>query len=225
MPMLEMSPIQVVELADAAAAQLRSLIVSGRLAPHERLIERRLAEQLGISRTPLRAALFELQRDGLVCEHSGRGLLVSPLSVEEITETYQLLAALERAALLHSPAATADKLSRLKAASKRRSRAADVENTIAADLEWHRALTNCSTNEMAKRILEPLRARVDRYERAFFSTASNDARSMVEHAIIEEMLEAGDTAAAADQIETHWLDAIEAMVAAVRSAASEGEAD
>jgi DNA-binding GntR family transcriptional regulator len=146
---------------------------------------------------------------------------VSSLSAEEITEIYQTLAALERAALLNTPAVSAQMLARLQKASQRRDAArGDVERTIAADLEWHRALTDFSSNARVRRMLRELRTLAERYERAFFQHRENAESTMMEHDVIDRLLKQGDVALAAEQIEKHWLRNIDPMLAAVAEASS-----
>ncbi len=80
--------------AEAAYQQLRELLVSGTYKPGDRLLEQRLSEQLGVSRTPIREALGRLQSDGLV-QPAGRGAVVAQLSTDEVRHLYRYRAALE----------------------------------------------------------------------------------------------------------------------------------
>jgi len=82
-------------LPASAAERLRELIIEGRLAPGARLNERALCAELGISRTPLREALRALAADGLVALHPNRGAHVVQLSVADIRESFEVMAALE----------------------------------------------------------------------------------------------------------------------------------
>ncbi|MBX3499727.1 MAG: GntR family transcriptional regulator [Alphaproteobacteria bacterium] len=82
-------------LHEAVAARLRDMIVEGRLTPGERLNERELCEQLGISRTPLREALRVLATEGLVALPPNRGAQVVKLSPEDVRDTFTVMGALE----------------------------------------------------------------------------------------------------------------------------------
>lgn len=77
--------------------ELRLDIVSGRRAPGSALVETALADEYGVSRTPVREALLQLRQDGLV-ERNGRGLIVRGQSPEEILEIYQVRVPLEELA-------------------------------------------------------------------------------------------------------------------------------
>ncbi|MFX1270009.1 MAG: GntR family transcriptional regulator [Promethearchaeota archaeon] len=79
--------------------QLKASILSGLFSPKERLTEEHLAEQLGVSRTPVREALSKLETEGLVQPLQKRGFIVSGESREEIEELFEIRAILEGYAL------------------------------------------------------------------------------------------------------------------------------
>jgi DNA-binding GntR family transcriptional regulator len=81
--------------SDTAYEVLRSEILSWELAPGAVLAEVELSGRLGISRTPVREALARLMGDGLVEPLGGRGLVVSPVSAENVAELFELRQALE----------------------------------------------------------------------------------------------------------------------------------
>jgi DNA-binding GntR family transcriptional regulator len=83
-------------LVHLAADSLRTMVLSGRLAPGERLIEERLTEELGISRPPLREALRLLQQEGLIENRPRRGSVVTTLTDQDVYEILTLRSALER---------------------------------------------------------------------------------------------------------------------------------
>jgi DNA-binding GntR family transcriptional regulator len=78
-----------------AYAQVRAAIVDSRYPPGHRLIEQRIAEELGLSRTPVREALRMLQAEGLVVSERNRGAMVRPLSKTEVVDLYGLRIRLE----------------------------------------------------------------------------------------------------------------------------------
>jgi len=78
---------------------LRSAVLSGRFRPGERLTEEHLAEDLGVSRTPVREALHKLESEGLIKPLETRGFVVSRDSKEEVEELFELRSVLEGYAL------------------------------------------------------------------------------------------------------------------------------
>lgn len=83
------------ETVERIAAELKSRILDGRLAPGQRLISRDMVEQLGISRGSLREAFRRLEADGLVDVVPNRGAVVRSLSAAEVAHIYQIREALE----------------------------------------------------------------------------------------------------------------------------------
>lgn len=94
-----LSPPDKRSLADEVTARIRDAVLSGRLAPGERLREISLAKTLNVSRGPVRAAIQQLQREGLVSVRRNYGTFVSRLSQEDLEEVYSLRTAIERLAV------------------------------------------------------------------------------------------------------------------------------
>ena len=84
--------------SDRAYSALREQILDGDLAPGTVLGEVEQAARLGVSRTPLREALARLASDGLVSPHSGRGVVVTEVSVDRVAELFEVRGALEEQA-------------------------------------------------------------------------------------------------------------------------------
>ena len=82
-------------LAGWAVAQLRDLVVFGQLPAGSRLYEGELAMRMGISRTPVREAIRQLEQEGLVTLHPNRETVVTEFTADDVREIYQLRAAVE----------------------------------------------------------------------------------------------------------------------------------
>ncbi len=83
-------PIEQTPLRVQVAERLRSAIVTGRLRPGDALTETALAEQLNVSRAPIREAIQDLENDGLVETVAYRGKRVKPLTVREVSEIREM---------------------------------------------------------------------------------------------------------------------------------------
>src|SRR5437879_11262961 len=75
--------------------RLKQLILEGELAPGEPLVERTLADRLSVSRTPVREAIFRLEREGLVEAVDGKGAFVASYAIDDLIEIYQIREGLE----------------------------------------------------------------------------------------------------------------------------------
>src|SRR5271156_1650769 len=84
-------------LRDQVVAELRQAILSGRLKPGERLVEGRLADELGVSRNPVREAIRALASEGLIEVTARRGAAVASLTAQEAEELLEVRATLEGA--------------------------------------------------------------------------------------------------------------------------------
>ena len=85
---LDENPLLVQTVHESVVDYMRGLILNGRLTPGERLVQSELAEQLGVSRTPIREALHKLAAEGLVTLSSYKGAAVADFSVSELEEIY-----------------------------------------------------------------------------------------------------------------------------------------
>jgi DNA-binding GntR family transcriptional regulator len=92
---LVLVPAATKALADTVAERLRDTIFSGQLAPGYRLREEQLAVALDVSRGPIRDALLQLEREGLVVRRRNRGAVVASLSRPDLDEVFSLRLAIE----------------------------------------------------------------------------------------------------------------------------------
>jgi DNA-binding GntR family transcriptional regulator len=91
----EKSSKSVTSVRERTYQHLKSAILSSRFGPGERLAEEHLAEELGVSRTPVREALHKLEQDGLIEPMGSRGFCIPHDSMEEITDLFDLRTVLE----------------------------------------------------------------------------------------------------------------------------------
>lgn len=185
--------------------KIRELLISGAVSPGERIKEVQLAKKLAVSRTPLREALFDLEREGLVSFEHNVGFSASELDPAMIGQLYPIVAALESLALrsLGLNAVTlVPELTRInKAMGKAKSNPAKV---VAIDTEWHEALVVKCGNSKLIALLSGLRQEVRRYENVYMRKPELVAISVKQHAQVISALDAGDINAACAALETNW---------------------
>ncbi len=114
-----MQQIDTNELSSLAYKKVRSMIIDKKLVPGKKIIQDKLAENLGISRTPLRAALQRLEGENLVVSIPRRGMIVKEFSDQEIVEIYDCRIALECTAVgLYTLRASEHEIEKLKSLFK-----------------------------------------------------------------------------------------------------------
>jgi GntR family transcriptional regulator, gluconate operon transcriptional repressor len=203
-------------LAEDAVELLRHEILSGRFRQGEHLVETKIAQQLRVSRGPVREAFKLLRAEGLVKEEPRRGTFVVSLSARDAREIYELRAAIEgRAAQLLAASGDAAKireLSQLNAAIERAEAANDSSGVYASDLAFHDALCRLSDNarlhEVFVRYVPALRALL-RLDKRVHGPMEN-VRSV--HRPLMRAIEAGDAELARSLAEQHCDDAGQLIV-------------
>jgi len=184
-------------------------VLGGELAPGEDINETELAEQLGISRTPLREALLRLEHERLVGSSQGRGFYVWPLSAREALDLYDVVASLEAFGLRSLetlPDGLVEELRRLDAELA----ALDEDPRAMQELaeRWHEVLLGAIDDVPLAEVLDLARNRLHRYVLFGFEFAvayGTDDRELAvgEHAAIADALERGDIEEAAARLEAH----------------------
>src|SRR5437764_12682511 len=128
--MRDVEPIRRVNVSESVADAVRAMIVEGRLAPGERINEVRLADGLGVSRTPLREALNRLAAEGALSSTPAIGYSVRPLSVAEVEQLHAIRPLLDPEALRLAGRPTPAGLAKLEALNRRFAAARDAESAI-----------------------------------------------------------------------------------------------
>jgi DNA-binding GntR family transcriptional regulator len=178
-------------------AYLRECILDGTLSPGTKLSQVTLAEQLGISRTPLREVLRMLQEEGLVEIEPNQRTRVAGLDPQELDDVYACRILMETLALSMTmgnfgPSSRKD-AKRLLTAMRRSAKAGDLDAWFAAHADYHRLIT-AGAGEVLQRQLRVFADRTIRYIRIYqlSDPTSWQAAGDVEHAQILEALIAGD---------------------------------
>ena len=185
---------ELAPLREKIASMIRASIIDGRIAAGEKLREPVLSRQLGVSRTPLREALLQLDSEGFVEMTPRRGAVVRPLSKQDAAETYEVKGALEAlAARLACERMDPDTLRKLRdindrIASLRRARGADQARILQLNTEFHQTLTDASGNEKLSQYVRVLRAQALRYNYIYLSVMSRLEESVAEHTQILDAL-------------------------------------
>ena len=180
-------------------------IIRGEIAPGQRLKDTELAEELGVSRTPIREALLRLEREGFLSSQKHLGFSVKRLLELEIREVYPLVGLLECSALEAAPKPCPEKLRELRDIGiAMKQEGPDPMRRIELDSAWHEALLADSGNRHRLRILRDLKQLLLRYEYAFMRDEELVLESVAEHNAIALALEQGECRQALKLLGAHW---------------------
>ncbi len=194
-------------LRDDVLSRLREAIVDGTLAPDEQLRDSEIAAWLGVSRTPVREALLELARAGLVRATPGRSTVVAPLDSSSVRDAQAVVAAMH--ALVVRDAVTrltTEDLAAMRSANAAfadAQRRGDVEAALEADERFHSIAVDAGGNAAARAVLAQYEPVLRRAERLRFASVEG-AESIARHDRLIELCEAGDADGAARLAEQTW---------------------
>lgn len=196
------------ELSAQVYRELREAICDYRIPPHQRLVQNTLAEQLGISRTPVRDALSRLVQEGLVDPAPVRGgFLVREFTPHQVLEIYDVRLALEPVAARgaaghHSGAQIAEMRDINEAIGSASSESLSRQYEL--NERFHALVVEPDGNEILKRMLSQLWQMPSALRMYHFQAGGEeDDLTVGEHAGIIEALAAGDAAATVERVEEH----------------------
>lgn len=180
-------------LRDVVFESLRKAIVEGSLKPGQRLMEVQLAEQLGVSRTPVREAIRKLELEGFVIMLPRKGAYVADMSVKDIIDVLEVRSALEGlAANLAAERMDEKEVEKLKEVSESLNIAMEngnLDEILKKDVEFHQCIFEAAGNKRLTQMINSLWEQVYRF-RAGYMSDHNAIRGIKEehehliHAII-----------------------------------------
>lgn len=224
-----MSPlprIEAVQLGDRTIEAIRNAIITGDLPGGTPLRDRQLADELGVSRTPVREALHRLEAAGLVEPRGRAGWAVTPFTEQDVKEIFQLRRLLEPVGLesLEEEPDEA-RLAGLTAYFE------DYEHPIEAerytdyfrhDDDFHRAIVACSGNRRISAFYDVMNAHINRGRHFLYgATAGRVEETLDEHRAIVEALVARDFARAREALLTHLRTGEQLMLRQLRRVAEQ----
>ncbi len=186
---------------------LREAIVKGVLKPGERMMEIQLAEEMGVSRTPVREAIRKLELEGLVAMVPRKGAYVASLSMKDIVEVFEIRGALEGlAAELAAERITPEELEELERFLLRINESIETKDLtlmVEVDTDFHSQLYRASRNERLSQVISNLREQIQRFRKTSLSLPGRMRAALEEHKQIVEAISARDGALARRLAEEH----------------------
>ncbi|GAB7388620.1 GntR family transcriptional regulator [Bacillaceae bacterium] len=203
--------------------QIKSQILEGVYRPGQRLIETNLAEELGVSRTPVRDALNRLETEGLITTSPHRGIFVKKLSKKDIQDFYQTRAVLEGlAAKLAAQNATEHELRQFREFIREMTeifeRDKDLSNyktLVQSNNEFHRWICRMAKNEVLAKMLADLASPITLVRSTSWTNNERKYETFKEHLAIADAILHRDAASAQKNAEAHidnaWKSAAKAL--------------
>lgn len=197
---------------EAAYELILQKILNGELTPGQAIVESRLAESLGVSRTPIREAMYRLVQEGFAISSTGSGFSVSPLTEREAREAYPLIAGLEVVAIEESGPLLATVVDKLVEINEALAKSRDIAAAIQLDSRWHDELISSCGNQRLLNWVSTLRRTVYRYEIMYMADLPLIGQSVKQHAHLIELIHAGNVEALASELKRHYRFGMEAVV-------------
>ena len=194
-------------LHDEVAAQLRDRIFAGELMPGTFLDEARLAQQMKISRTPLREALKVLSAEGLVRHEPRRGSFVNEVTVQDLDEIFPVIALLEgqcaRLAAEHATDADLQALQALHDKLNRHAAAKRINDYYATNFAIHEAIITLADNRWLAHVIGDLRKFLKLARLQQLHAPGRLDQSLSEHMAVFAAMKARDPDGADAAMRTH----------------------
>jgi DNA-binding GntR family transcriptional regulator len=202
-------PLPDRSLSDAVAERLRTAIWTGAYAPGDRLVERRLAHEFGISHIPLREALARLTEEGLVERLPRRGARVASLTPRMLEEVSSLRVVLEQFVVRRLEGRlTADHRAQLQQIVDDMRQAADQHDLVSVhelDSRFHQRLWELTDHELLVEVAGQMRSRTSHFYRAAASSLGPGEvrRHADSHQQLLDVIASGDRRAAERAMQKH----------------------
>ena len=194
-------------LREIVYEQLKLQILTGKISPGTRMMEVELADEMGVSRTPVREAIRKLEKEGLVTIEPRRGAYASDISVKDMVDTLEVREDLEGlAAALAAERMTEEQMEELIQITRKYSEAiknSDTEKIIGYDEQFHKHIVACSGNKTLIQLSETVQELALRFRYLFYDDFSRYENMPVEHRKIIDAIKGGDAETARQTADNH----------------------
>jgi DNA-binding GntR family transcriptional regulator len=199
-------------LTEQAYMAIKEAIINNDLQPHEVLTEEGLAAQLGISRTPIRAALEKLSHERLMVMKKGRNVVVAQFTKDDLEKVFAIRQALDpmiaRTVAMTVNGGKLKCLEKILLDQKKSLQKKDFDQYLKKDYEFHVTLAKYTDNEILHDIIVNISSQVMRFLILSTSLQRNSGNALEEHQAILEALKKGDPVLAEKEAKGHVLNVV-----------------
>lgn len=183
-------------LREIVYEELKREILVGEIAQGTRMMEIELADEMGVSRTPVREAIRKLEKEGLVTIEPRKGAYASDVSIKDMVDVLEVREDLEAmAAAMAAQKVNKDEKQALIEATMEYKEAVESERTediIRCDEKFHQLIVNCSGNKTLVQLFSQVQELALRFRYLYYDDFSRYERMPMEHREIEEAILSGD---------------------------------
>ena len=201
--------------------QLREDILSGHYKEHEELREMAISEEMGVSRTPVREALRQLELEGLVLMIPRKGAEVAEITEKNMRDVLEVRKALEELAVqLACDKITKEEIEEMKKAAedfKKILKSKDITEIAEADVRFHDIIYMATDNQKLIQLLNNLREQMYRYRVEYLKREEAHPQLIAEHAAIIEYISKGEKKAATDIMCKHIDNQVTTVIDVIRT--------
>jgi Transcriptional regulators len=207
-------------LRDVVFNTLRQAILYGKLQPGERLMEITLANQLGVSRTPVREAIRKLEIEGLVLMIPRKGAQVAPITEKDLNDVLEVRLGLEELAMNYAcERVDSEQLAAILLAKdnfEASLKAGELGHLAKSDEEFHELIYQATGNRRLMQMINNLREQMYRYRIEYLKDANVGQSLKAEHAELYEALQDRDEKRAIRCMKKHIQNQQQAIVKSLR---------
>jgi DNA-binding GntR family transcriptional regulator len=202
-------------LREIVYEELKMQILTGKITPGTRMMEVELAESMGVSRTPIREAIKQLEKEGLVTIEPRKGAYASQISVKDMVDILEVRQDMEGLAAHMAAYRMAPKqLKELEAISIAYNKAVEESNMadmIKLDTEFHNLIVESCNNNILTMMINQLQELLLRFRYVYYDNIKCVEKMPSEHTMIMEAIRDGKSDAARAAAEMH-IERIKEMV-------------
>lgn len=207
-------------LRDVVVESIRQAIISGQFPPGMRLMELQLAEEMGVSRTPVREAIRKMELEGLVVMIPRRGAYVADISIKDINEVYEVRTALD----VLSAGLAAERIDKSEIQEMRELLAEeaalvevkDYPKIIDNDTAFHDVIYCASGNTRCMNIISNLREQITAIRGRSMPYPGRVEIMLKEHRAIFDAIAAGKVEKAQEAVRTHMENAEQTLLKVIK---------
>lgn len=206
-------------LREVVFETIREAIISGYLRPGERLMEVQLAEEMGVSRTPVREAIRKLELEGFLVMMPRKGAYVAGISMKDIADVFEIRASMESlAAGLAAERITEEELENLKQILVSVAESADhndLDGIVHTDTDFHDIIYKASRNDRLIQIINNLMEQIQRFRATSLAFPGRMKVTVEEHRKLVEAIANRDVSLAKALAQEHVENAENSMLEAL----------